>query len=38
MVGHCTCLTNLAQRLIEKQFLLLNVWSMPTKNLFVVKP
>ena len=35
--GHLTCLTNLAQQLIEKQFLLLNGQTMPIENLFVVK-
>ena len=38
MVGHRTCPTNLAQRLIEKRFLLLNVRTMSDENLLVVKP
>ena len=38
MVGHRACPTNLAQRLIEKRFLLLNVRTMSDENLFVVKP
>ena len=37
MVRHWTCLTNLAQRLIEKRFLLLNGQTMSIENLFVVK-
>ena len=37
-VGHWTCLTNLEQCPIEKQFLLLNVRTMFIKNLSVVKP
>ena len=38
MVGNQTCLLSLALRLIEKWFLLLNVWAMPIENLFLVKP
>ena len=38
MVGHRTCPTNLAQRSIEKRFLLLNRWTMSVENLFVIKP
>ena len=37
-VRHRTCPTNLAQRLIEKRFLLLNAQTMSVENLFVVKP
>ena len=37
-VGHGTCPTNLAQRSIEKRFLLLNGWTMSDENLFVIKP
>ena len=37
-VGHRTRPTNLAQRPIEKRFLLLNVRTMPVENLLVVKP
>ena len=32
-VGHPTCPTNLAQRLTEKRFFLLNVRTMPVENL-----
>ena len=38
MVGHWTCLRNLAQHPIEKQFVLLNVWTMSGENLFAFKP
>ena len=37
-VRHWACPTNLAQHLIEKQFLWLNVWTMSMENLLVVKP
>ena len=37
-LGHRTCPANLAQRPIEKQFLLLNVGTMSVENLFFVKP
>ena len=38
MVGNQTCLLSLALRLIEKWFVLLNVWAMLIENLFLVKP
>ena len=37
-VGHRACSSNLAQRPVEKRFLLLNVQKMSIENLFVVKP
>ena len=37
MVEDRTYPTNLAQRPVEKRFLLLNVWTMSVENLFVVK-
>ena len=37
-VGHRRCPTNLAQRPIEKRFILLNGLKMSVENVFVVKP
>ena len=37
-VGHQRCPTNLAQRPIEKRFVLLNGLTMSVENVFVVKP
>ena len=37
MVGHWSCLTNLAQCPIEKWFILPYGWTIPIENLFVIK-